>query len=62
MPLSRTAWPSRSAGIDRPSSLLLRLIQPEEVANLVAYLASPLAAATNGAAVKVEGGLIRSIL
>lgn len=45
----------------RPSSLLGRLIRPEEVASLVAYLASPLAAATNGAAVRVEGGLVQAI-
>jgi NAD(P)-dependent dehydrogenase (short-subunit alcohol dehydrogenase family) len=42
----------------RPTSLLQRMIEGEEVANMVAYLASPLAAATNGAAVRVEGGLL----
>lgn len=46
----------------RPSSLLQRLIDPAEIAHLVAYLASPLAAATNGAALRVEGGLLRSIV
>jgi NAD(P)-dependent dehydrogenase (short-subunit alcohol dehydrogenase family) len=45
----------------RGSSLLQRLIEAKEVASLVAYLASPLAAATNGAALRVEGGLLRSI-
>ncbi len=45
----------------RPSSLLQRFIAPDEVANLVAYLASPLAAATNGASVRVDGGVVRSI-
>ena len=45
----------------RPSSLLQRFITPDEVANLVAYLASPLAAATNGASVRVDGGVVRSI-
>ena len=35
--------------------------QDSEVASLVAYLASPLSAATNGAALRVEGGLLRSI-
>ncbi|HTJ65121.1 MAG TPA: SDR family oxidoreductase [Alphaproteobacteria bacterium] len=45
----------------RPSSLLQRMIEGEEVANLVAYLASPLAAATNGAALRVEGGLLQSV-
>jgi len=45
----------------RPSSLLQRLIQADEIASLVAYLASPLSAATNGAALRAEGGLLRSI-
>ncbi|MEO6816482.1 MAG: SDR family oxidoreductase [Edaphobacter sp.] len=45
----------------RPSSLLQRLIEDSEIANLVAYLASPLSAATNGAALRAEGGLLRSI-
>ena len=44
--------------LHRPTSLLQRMIEGEEVGNLVAYLASPLAAATNGAAVRVEGGLL----
>lgn len=46
----------------RPGSLIGRLIRPEEIASLVTYLASPLAAATNGAAVRAEGGLVQSIL
>ena len=46
----------------RPSSLLQRFATCPEVASMVAYLASPLAAATNGAAVRVEGGVLRSIL
>jgi NAD(P)-dependent dehydrogenase (short-subunit alcohol dehydrogenase family) len=46
----------------RPSSLIRRFATPEEVASLVAYVASPLAAATNGAALRVDGGLLRSIL
>lgn len=45
----------------RPSSLLKRFITPDEIANMVAYLSSPLAAATNGAAVLVDGGVVRSI-
>lgn len=45
----------------RSSSLLQRLIDGREIATMVAYLASPLSAATNGAAVRVEGGLLRSI-
>jgi NAD(P)-dependent dehydrogenase (short-subunit alcohol dehydrogenase family) len=46
---------------DRPTSLIQRMAEDREVASLVAYLASPLAAATNGAAVRVEGGILRSI-
>ncbi|GAA1724399.1 SDR family oxidoreductase [Aeromicrobium alkaliterrae] len=46
----------------RPASLLQRLIEPEEIANLVTYLASPLASATTGAAVRVDGGYVDAIL
>jgi len=46
----------------RPSSLLKRFATPDEVAALVAFIASPLSSATNGAALRVEGGLLRSIL
>ena len=45
----------------RPSSLLKRFIQPEEVASMVAYVCSPLSSAVNGAALRVEGGVVRSI-
>ena len=45
----------------RPSSLLQRFITVDEIANTAAYLASPLAAATNGASVRADGGVIRSI-
>jgi NAD(P)-dependent dehydrogenase (short-subunit alcohol dehydrogenase family) len=44
----------------RPSSLLKRFATPEEVANMVTYVCSPLAAATNGAALRVDGGVIRA--
>jgi NAD(P)-dependent dehydrogenase (short-subunit alcohol dehydrogenase family) len=43
----------------RPTSLLQRFATVEEVANMVAYLCSPLASATNGAAVRVDGGVVR---
>jgi NAD(P)-dependent dehydrogenase (short-subunit alcohol dehydrogenase family) len=46
----------------RPSSLLQRFATPEEVAAMVTYVASPLASATNGAALRVDGGVVRSIL
>jgi len=45
----------------RPSSLLQRFATPEEVANLVTFVCSPLSAATNGAALRVDGGVVRSI-
>lgn len=45
----------------RPLSLIRRLIEADEVAAMAAYLASPLAAATNGAALRVEGGMIPTI-
>ena len=44
----------------RPTSLLKRFETVEEVANLVTYLCSPLASATNGAAVRVDGGVVRA--
>jgi len=46
----------------RPSSLLRRFATPEEVAALVTFVASPLSAATNGAALRVDGGVVRSII
>ncbi|MFD8825864.1 SDR family NAD(P)-dependent oxidoreductase [Streptomyces sp. NPDC059605] len=46
----------------RPQSLLQRLIEPEEIANMVVYLASPQASATTGGALRVDGGYIDSIL
>jgi NAD(P)-dependent dehydrogenase (short-subunit alcohol dehydrogenase family) len=46
----------------RSSSLLQRLIEAPEIANLVTFLASPLSSATNGAALRAEGGLLRSVV
>jgi len=46
----------------RPQSLLQRLIEPEEIANMVVYLSSPLASATTGGAVRVDGGYVDAIL
>lgn len=44
----------------RPTSLIKRFASPEEVAAMVTYVASPLAAATNGAALRVDGGVVKS--
>jgi NAD(P)-dependent dehydrogenase (short-subunit alcohol dehydrogenase family) len=46
----------------RPSSLLKRFARVEEVAAIVTYVASELSSATNGAALRVDGGVVRSIL
>jgi len=46
----------------RPTSLLKRFATPEEVANLVVYVCSPLASATNGAALRVDGGVVRTVI
>lgn len=44
----------------RPTSLIKRFASPEEVASLVTYISSPLASATTGAAVRVDGGTVKS--
>ena len=45
----------------RPTSLLQRFADVEEVANMVTYISSPVSSATNGAALKVDGGVVKSI-
>jgi NAD(P)-dependent dehydrogenase (short-subunit alcohol dehydrogenase family) len=47
---------------NRPSSLIRRLAEVEEVANMVVYVCSPQASATTGAALRVDGGVVRSII
>jgi NAD(P)-dependent dehydrogenase (short-subunit alcohol dehydrogenase family) len=44
----------------RPTSIIQRFSTTEEVANLVTYIASPLSSATNGAALRVDGGVIKA--
>lgn len=46
----------------RPTSLKRRFAQPEEVANLVAYVCSPLSSVTNGAALRCDGGIVRAAI
>jgi len=46
----------------RPQSLIQRLIEPAEIAAMVTYLASPLASATTGGALRVDGGYVDAIL
>lgn len=45
----------------RPSSLIQRLSTPEEVASMIVYVCSQQASATTGAALRVDGGVVRSI-
>jgi len=47
---------------NRPTSLIARLIRPEELAAAVAFLCSPLGSAVNGESMKVDGGMIRSVV
>ena len=46
----------------RPTSLLKRFATIDEVAHMIAYLSSPLSSATTGAALRVDGGVVRAIL
>ncbi|REK87831.1 SDR family NAD(P)-dependent oxidoreductase [Streptomyces inhibens] len=46
----------------RPQSLIQRMIEPEEIAHMVVYLSSPFASATTGAAIRVDGGYVDSII
>ena len=46
---------------NRPTSLIGRLIDPKEIAGFVCYLSSPLSSAINGAALRIDGGIVRSV-
>jgi NAD(P)-dependent dehydrogenase (short-subunit alcohol dehydrogenase family) len=46
----------------RPTSLIQRFASVEEVANMIVYVSSPLASATNGAALRVDGGVVKTIV
>lgn len=45
-----------------PDSLLQRFIKPQEIADVVTFIASPLSAAVNGSSIRAEGGLVKTIL
>lgn len=45
----------------RPTSLVQRFLEPEEIASLVTYLASPLSSATNGATLRADGGVLTTV-
>lgn len=47
---------------NRPTSLIARLIRPKEIGDSVAFVCSPLASAINGAALRVDGGLVRTMV
>lgn len=47
---------------NRPTSLIQRLTQPEEIADFVCFIASERASAVNGSALKADGGMIRSVI
>ena len=55
------AMPSPDATNTRPTSIIQRVADVDEVANLVAYIASPLSSATTGAALRVDGGVVDSL-
>ena len=46
----------------QPTSLNQRFAEPQEIADLVTYVASPLASAINGAALRIDGGIIKSAI
>lgn len=46
---------------NRPTSLIVRLLNAEEIASFVTYISSPLSSGINGAALRVDGGLVRSV-
>ena len=46
---------------NRPTSLLERLIEPKEIADFVTFVSSPLSSAINGAALRIDGGLVRTV-
>jgi NAD(P)-dependent dehydrogenase (short-subunit alcohol dehydrogenase family) len=60
--LSQADMEAKLIAEGRPSSIIKRLATPEEVANMVVYVCSPQASATTGAALRVDGGVVRSVV
>ena len=60
--LSQAEMEKQFIALHRPTSLLKRLATVEEVASMVVYVCSPQASATSGAALRVDGGVVRSIV
>jgi NAD(P)-dependent dehydrogenase (short-subunit alcohol dehydrogenase family) len=46
----------------RPTSLLQRFIEPEEVAEMITFVCSPASSATNGASLRIDGGVVRTVV
>ncbi len=59
--VSQPAMEKQFIAEHRPTSLIRRLATVEEVANMVVYVCSPQASATTGAALRVDGGVVRTI-
>ena len=59
--MSAEALEKQFIATHRPTSLTRRLASVEEVANMVVYVCSREASATTGAALRVDGGVVRSI-
>jgi NAD(P)-dependent dehydrogenase (short-subunit alcohol dehydrogenase family) len=57
---SRAEFEKEVIEIRRPTSLLRRFTSTEEIANMIAYLCSPASSGTHGAALRVEGGVVKS--
>jgi NAD(P)-dependent dehydrogenase (short-subunit alcohol dehydrogenase family) len=60
--LTQAEMEAKLIGEGRPSSIIRRLAAPEEIANMVIYVCSQQASATTGAALRVDGGIVRSVV